>query len=85
MIKIPTNPGEWLHFVKRNDNIGLSLIEIKEKYRDEKILFESTIKRNYMTPSNYSRLQDLYLLVTATDIINDITRQDLLEFLDVQH
>ena len=37
-----------------------------------------------MTTSNYSRLQDLYLLVTATDIINDITRQDLLEFLDVQ-
>ena len=45
MIKTPTNPGEWLHFVKRNDNIGLSLTEVKEKYRDEKILFESTIKR----------------------------------------
>ena len=45
MIKIPTNPGDWLHFVKRNDNIGLSLTEMKEKYRDEKILFESTIKR----------------------------------------
>ena len=38
MIKIPTNPGDWLHFVKRNDNIGLSLTEMKEKYRDEKIL-----------------------------------------------
>ena len=45
MIKTPNNPGEWLHFVKRNDNIGLSLTEVKEKYRDEKILFESTIKR----------------------------------------
>ncbi len=45
MIKIPNNPGEWLHFVKRRDNIGLSLTEMKEKYRDEKILFESTIKR----------------------------------------
>ncbi len=34
--------------------------------------------------SNYSLLQDLYLLVTATDILNPIKKQELIEFLDVQ-
>ena len=37
-----------------------------------------------MTTSNYSLLQDLYLLVTATDILNPIKKQELIEFLDVQ-
>ena len=37
-----------------------------------------------MTNSNYSLLQDLYLLVTATDILNPIKKQELIEFLDVQ-
>ncbi len=34
--------------------------------------------------SNYSLLQDLYLLVTATDILNPIKKQELIKFLDVQ-
>ena len=38
-----------------------------------------------MTNSNYSLLQDLYLLVTiSTDILNPIKKQELIEFLDVQ-
>ena len=37
------HPGEWLHFIERKDNKGLPLVELKEKYRDEKILFENYI------------------------------------------
>ena len=37
-----------------------------------------------MTDSNYSLLQDLYLLVSATDILNENKRRELIEFLDVQ-
>ena len=36
-------PGVWLHFIQRKDNKGLTLVELKEKYRDEKILFENYI------------------------------------------
>jgi surface protein len=37
------SPGEWLHFIERKDNKGLPLLELKEKYRDEQILFENYI------------------------------------------
>ena len=43
MLITQIDPGEWLHFIERKENQGLSLIEIKEKYRDEKILFENYI------------------------------------------
>ena len=36
-------PGVWLHFIQRKDNKGLTLVELKEKYRDEKLLFENYI------------------------------------------
>ena len=45
-IKIPQDPGEWQDFVKREDNIELfkeDIIKLKEKYRDEKLLFERVI------------------------------------------
>ena len=37
------HPGEWLHFVEREDNEGLTLLELKEKYQKEKILYENYI------------------------------------------
>ena len=37
-----------------------------------------------MNNDNYSLLQDLYLLVTATDILNENKRRELIKFLDVQ-
>ena len=43
MLKTFNDPGEWLSFISRKDNIGLSLTEVKEKYRDEKLLFENNI------------------------------------------
>ena len=44
MLVIQDSPGDWLHFIERKDNKGLPLLELKEKYRDEQILFE-----NYVT------------------------------------
>ena len=43
MLISKVDPGEWLHFIERKDNKGLPLVELKEKYRDEKILFENYI------------------------------------------
>ena len=34
------HPGPWQYYVNRADNKGLSLMEIKNKYMKEKLLFE---------------------------------------------
>lgn len=36
-------PGPWQAFLKRPDNIGLSIIEAKQKYLQEQLLFEQQI------------------------------------------
>lgn len=51
MLIAQENPGEWLHFIEREDNEGLTILELKEKYRDEKILFE-----NYITNLDQHKL-----------------------------
>jgi len=51
MLIAKVNPGDWLHFIERKDNKGLSILELKEKYRDEKILFE-----NYITNLDQHKL-----------------------------
>ena len=52
MLISQTDPGNWLHFIEREDNKGLPILELKEKYRDEQILFE-----NYIT--NFQQLSKL--------------------------
>ena len=37
------NPGPWQYYLTRPDNKGLSLIEIKNKYMREQLLFEQYI------------------------------------------
>ena len=34
------HPGPWQYYVNRADNKGLSLMEIKNKYMKEQLLFE---------------------------------------------
>lgn len=33
-------PGPWQAFVKRPDNVGLSIMEARQKYLNEQLLFE---------------------------------------------
>lgn len=40
---IVNNPGPWQHYVNRPDNKGLPLMEIKNKYMREQLLFEQYI------------------------------------------
>jgi hypothetical protein len=37
------HPGPWQYYLTRPDNKGLSLIEIKNKYMREQLLFEQYI------------------------------------------
>ena len=41
------NPGSWQIFLKRPDNVGLSIQEIKQKYLKELALFENEKKQQY--------------------------------------
>jgi len=46
LLGIP-NPGSWQVFLKRPDNIGLSIQEAKQKYLKELALFENEKKQQY--------------------------------------
>lgn len=37
---ISNNPGPWQYYVNRQDNVGLSIMEVKDKYMREQLLFE---------------------------------------------
>jgi hypothetical protein len=45
-------PGTWQSFLKRKDNIGLPIMEAKQKYLKEQLFFESYLNTvNTMSPS----------------------------------
>jgi hypothetical protein len=48
-----SNPGPWQLYVNRPDNKGLSIMEIRDKYLKEQLLFE-----NYI---NFQRHQQLII------------------------
>ena len=40
---IVNNPGPWQYYINRPDNRGLPLMEIKDKYMREQLLFEQYV------------------------------------------
>ena len=51
-------PGPWQAFVKRPDNVGLSIMEARQKYLNEQLLFEEQMSylqlwntQNTMSPT----------------------------------
>ena len=50
------HPGPWQSYLLRGDNVGLSLMEVRDKYLQEQLLFE-----NYM-----SFVQQQQLLMSNT-------------------
>ena len=36
-------PGNWQHFTKRQDNIGLPLMEVRSKYLREQLMYEEFV------------------------------------------
>ena len=40
------DPGPWQYYVNRQDNVGLSIMEVKDKYMREQLLFEQQM--NFM-------------------------------------
>jgi len=44
---ITNNPGPWQYFINRHDNIGLPIMEVKDKYMREQLLFEQQMNFIY--------------------------------------
>lgn len=40
---IADHPGQWQHFINRSDNRGLSIMEMKQKYLKEQLMFEQAL------------------------------------------
>jgi hypothetical protein len=54
---ITNDPGPWQYYVNRPDNVGLPIMEIKDKYMREQLLFEQNlnfIQQQQMIMSNSS-------------------------------
>jgi hypothetical protein len=40
---ITNDPGPWQYYVNRPENIGLHIMEVKDKYMREQLLFEQNL------------------------------------------
>ena len=72
---ITNDPGPWQYYVNRQDNIGLPIMEIKNKYMQEQLLFEQQMNFMYqqqmlmsqqasgggLDPSTNSYVEDDYI------------------------
>lgn len=45
---IVNDPGPWQYFINRSDNVGKPLMEVKQKYLKEQMLFEQQQYQMYM-------------------------------------
>ena len=45
-------PGLWQYYIKRKDNIGLPIMEVKRKYLAEQLQFDSFMSAQSMAASN---------------------------------
>ena len=44
---LSNDPGPWQYYVNRQDNVGLSIMEVKDKYMREQLLFEQQMNFIY--------------------------------------
>ena len=44
---ISNDPGPWQYYVNRQDNVGLPIMEVKDKYMREQLLFEQQMNFIY--------------------------------------
>jgi hypothetical protein len=69
---IVNNPGPWQYYVNRPDNRGLPIMEIKNKYMREQLLFEQ-----YMS---FQMQQQMFLQQQASGGIKKIKDNTINEF-----
>jgi hypothetical protein len=69
---IINDPGPWQYYVNRPDNVGLPLMEIKDKYMREQLLFEQYQYNQYINYQNWISSQGGGMLPTTGSIDNTI-------------
>jgi hypothetical protein len=69
---ITNDPGPWQYYVNRPDNVGLPLMEIKDKYMREQLIFEQYQYNQYINYQNWISSQGGGMLPTTGSIDNTI-------------
>jgi hypothetical protein len=80
---IVNNPGPWQYYVNRPDNRGLPLMEIKDKYMREQLLFEQYIsfqmQQQMLMQQNASGGGGFPSSTEEDDTINEFVVNDYIE------
>ena len=72
-------PGPWQYYVNRADNKGLSLMEIKNKYMKEQLLFEQHMSFQMQQQMFLQQQASGGLKKVKDNTINDYVANDYVE------
>ena len=72
-------PGPWQYYVNRADNKGLSLMEIKNKYMKEQLLFEQHMSFQMQQQMFLQQQASGGLRKVTDNTINDFVANDYVE------
>ena len=80
---ITNDPGPWQYYVNRQDNVGLPIMEVKDKYMREQLLFEQQMNFMYQQQMLMSQASSgggpLPSSISSGDTINDYVEDDYVE------
>jgi hypothetical protein len=81
---ITNDPGPWQYYVNRQDNVGLPIMEIKNKYMQEQLLFEQQMnfihqQQMLMSQQASGGGRPLPSPTSSGDTINDYVVDDYVE------
>ena len=80
---ISNDPGPWQYYVNRQDNVGLPIMEVKDKYMREQLLFEQQMNFIYQQHMIMSQASSgggpLPSSTSSGDTINNYVVNDYVE------
>jgi hypothetical protein len=76
---LSNDPGPWQYYVNRQDNVGLSIMEVKDKYMREQLLFEQQMNFIYQQQMIMSQVSSGGGPLPLNDTTNDYVEDDYVE------
>lgn len=80
---LSNDPGPWQYYVNRQDNVGLPIMEVKDKYMREQLLFEQQMNFIYQQHMIMSQASSgggpLPPPISPGDTINNYVEDDYVE------
>ena len=70
------HPGPWQSYVKRSDNIGLHILEVRAKYLQEQLTYDNQLSQMY-SMQNFQAKGPAPVIIDPTS--NDFVVDDYVE------